>query len=461
MVFSSTAFLYVFLPLFLCSYALVPQRNLVILFFSLIFFTWGESYYVLLLLATVLFNYWIGNRIGPSSRDSLMLAIGVSVNLVVLAYYKYFGFLATQLLELSYTADQLPHLPLGISFFIFQSISYLVDVHRGEAERARSFSDLALYITMFPQLIAGPIVRYNTVAAAIVSRSITLTDVYEGILLFVAGLSYKVLIANNVALVADQVFALAIPELTTAAAWCGALAYSLQIYFDFAGYSLMAIGIGRILGFHFPKNFNYPYVSQSITEFWRRWHMSLSSWFRDYLYIPLGGNRRGPLRTYCNLALVFLLCGLWHGAAWTYLIWGLYHGALLVFERAVWNTVLEKWPGPLRWGYTCLMIVIGWVIFRADTLPQALDFLAVMFTPVSTGGSSIGELLSNETLFYAAIGTLLCAPMFKRLEPWRVTSTGQRSPAVLFALGGSFGLVLLCTLYVMAGTYNPFIYFRF
>jgi alginate O-acetyltransferase complex protein AlgI len=461
MVFSSTAFLYLFLPLFLCSYALIPQRNLVILFFSLLFFTWGESYYVLLLLGTVSFNYWIGNRIEPGSQDRFILGTGVAVNLVVLAYYKYFGFLATQVLGLDYTSERLPHLPLGISFFTFQSISYLVDVHRGKAQRARSFSDLALYITMFPQLIAGPIVRYNTVAAAIINRTITLADVYEGSLLFIVGLSYKVLIANNVALVADRAFGFSVADLSTVIAWTGALAYTLQIYFDFAGYSLMAIGIGRILGFHFPQNFNYPYISQSITEFWRRWHMSLSSWFRDYLYIPLGGNRHGALRTYCNLAIVFLLCGLWHGAAWTFVIWGLFHGALLVLERAGLSALLEKWPGTLRRIYTLLMIVIGWIIFRAENLDQVQGFLRVMFTPVYAGTADFYELVNNETMIFALLGVAISIPVFEPFKRHILAGPARRPAASLIALSGATALAMLCTIYVMAGTYNPFIYFRF
>ncbi len=461
MVFSSTSFLYVFLPLFLCCYVLIPQRNLVILFFSLLFFTWGESYYVILLLGTVAFNYLVGRNLGQSKHNKLLLGAGVAVNLLVLAYYKYFGFLVIQVLGLPYPVEQLPHLLLGISFFIFQSISYLVDVHTGKAERARSFTDLALYITMFPQLIAGPIVRYNTVAAAIVSRTITATDVYEGCLLFVAGLGYKVLIANNVALAADQAFALPLQELTSAGAWVGALAYTLQIYFDFAGYSLMAIGIGRIMGFHFPQNFNYPYISQSITEFWRRWHMSLSSWFRDYLYIPMGGNRHGPLRTYFNLCVVFLLCGLWHGAAWTFISWGLFHGALLVMERAGFDRVLQWCPSLLRRLYLLLMVIIGWVIFRADNLGQAQAFLGAMFIP--TGSSEVGlyDMVSNETLLFAGIGMLLSAPLFDPIKRRILSGKGQQPGVRLITLSTSLALGLLCTIYVMAGTYNPFIYFRF
>lgn len=314
---------------------------------------------------------------------------------------------------------------------------------------------------MFPQLIAGPIVRYNTVATAITNRTISITDVYEGSLLFIAGLSYKVLIANNVALVADQVFALPVQELATLNAWVGALAYTIQIYFDFAGYSLMAIGIGRIMGFHFPQNFNYPYTSQSITEFWRRWHMSLSSWFRDYLYIPLGGNRHGARRTYLNLVIVFFLCGLWHGAAWTFIVWGLFHGALLALERAGLSAMLNKCPSPLRRIYLLLMIVIGWVIFRSENLAQAKTFILTMLIPTHTATDNIYELVNHETALFAVIGVVLAVPVFDPIKR-RILAGANREPIVtLLALSGSVALSLLCTIYVMAGTYNPFIYFRF
>lgn len=462
MVFSSSAFLFVFLPLFLCAYALLPWRNMVILLFSLLFFSWGESYYLLLLLGTVAINYLVGRRLVAGSNNRLMLGLGVGINLAILAYYKYFGFMVTSILGLDYPREDIPHLPLGISFFIFQSISYLVDVHRGTARQARSFTDLALYITMFPQLIAGPIVRYNMVADSIVSRTVTFDGFYRGFVLFVFGLSYKVLIANNVAEVADSVFAMPSSELSSMAAWIGALSYTLQIYFDFAGYSLMAIGIGRMLGFRFPRNFNYPYIAGSITDFWRRWHMSLSSWFRDYLYIPLGGNRLGPARTYLNLGLVFLLCGLWHGAAWTFVAWGLFHGLLLVVERAGLAALLASLPRLVQTVYTLLMVVIGWVLFRSDSLPHAMQFLSVMFDPVAGPANTFAVLVNHQNTLAALVGAVLAMPVLAPLKQW-LAGSGSRIVVATVSVNLGFAVLLLglCSMSILSSTYNPFIYFRF
>ena len=468
MVFSTTSFLFVFLPLFLLCYALLPWRNLVALCFSLIFFAWGEGAYVVLLLLTIAANYLIGARLDRPAQRRWLLGAGVGLNLLILGYYKYFGFLVGTVLHLPIPEADIPHLPLGISFFIFQSISYLVDVYRGDSPKARSFFDLALYIAMFPQLIAGPIVRYGTVAAALVERSISLHDVYRGSLLFILGLSYKMLVANNTAEVADLVFALGPDQVDTITAWTGVLAYTLQIFFDFAGYSLMAIGLGRIMGFHFPQNFNYPYISQSITEFWRRWHMSLSSWFRDYLYIPLGGNRHGALRTYLNLFIVFFLCGLWHGAAWTYVAWGIFHGVVLAIERMGLKQGMVKLPRPIRHIYTLLLVMIGWVLFRAETFGQASLFLQVMFIPTVADSPAFAQLVTRENLFFALIGTLFCMPLLERSRLFKssdepLPGETNRVSALPVIRDGAIGLALLflCTIYVMSGTYNPFIYFRF
>jgi alginate O-acetyltransferase complex protein AlgI len=465
MVFSTTSFLFVFLPLFLLCYALLPWRNLVALCFSLVFFAWGEGAYVLLLLLTIWLNYVIGARLGQLGSN-LLLGVGIALNLFILGYYKYFGFLVNTALQLDVPQDDIPHLPLGISFFIFQSISYLIDVHRGDSPRARSFFDLALYIAMFPQLIAGPIVRYGTVAEALVQRHISLHDFYRGSLLFILGLSYKMLVANNTAEVADAVFALAPGEIDTATAWTGVVAYTLQIFFDFAGYSLMAIGLGRIMGFRFPQNFNYPYISQSITEFWRRWHMSLSSWFRDYLYIPLGGNRHGALRTYRNLFIVFFLCGLWHGAALTFVAWGIFHGAVLALERMGLMRVVASLPRPLRHIYALLLVMIGWVLFRAENFGQAGTFLHAMFFPAITDSPGFAELVSHENLLFAVLGCLFCVPFLERSILFRSVDDPVQDTKISIAplLRDSiigFILLVICTTYVMSGTYNPFIYFRF
>ncbi len=466
MVFSTLSFLFAFLPAFLLCYLLLPWRNTVALVFSLLFFAWGEGAYVLLLLGVITVNYGVGSRLSAESgKRKLWLAAGVAVNLGVLGYYKYLGFLLSDVLGMSPPPESIPHLPIGLSFFIFQSISYLVDVYRGDSPRAKSWFDLALYISMFPQLIAGPIVRYSTVALALREREITGDDVFRGAMLFVLGLAYKVLVANNAAEVADGVFDAPIEQVSTLVAWTGTVAYTLQIYFDFAGYSLMAIGIGRVMGFRFPRNFNYPYISRSITEFWRRWHISLSSWFRDYLYIPLGGNRKGRLRTYVNLFTVFVLCGLWHGAAWTFLAWGLFHGLLLVIERAGLGRVLERCWAPLRHGYLLLLVMVGWVLFRAETFSQAWGLLHRMFVPDASAPDGFWYWVTHENAMWMALGIVLSLPLAERLAATRHPETDDsdvpvgRARAVATVMA-TLALVL-CTVYVMSGAYNPFIYFRF
>ncbi|KAA9131373.1 MBOAT family protein [Marinihelvus fidelis] len=459
MVFSSITFLFVFLPLFLVCYVILPWRNLVALSFSLLFFAWGEGTYLLLLLATITLNHQVGRWVRDPRWGRLALATGVAVNLAILAWYKYLVFIMVDVLRLPPLAEP-PHLPIGLSFFIFQSISYLVDVRRGTAPRARSWFDLALYISMFPQLIAGPIVRYQSVAEAIRRRVVSAGDVYRGCVLFATGLAAKVLVANNVAVTADAVFALEPEQLSSAAAWTGALAYSLQIYFDFAGYSLMAIGIGRFMGFRFPRNFNHPYAAHSVTDFWRRWHISLSTWFRDYVYIPLGGNRKGPARTYANLFVVFVLCGLWHGAAWVFLAWGLYHGGLLVAERAGLERLLLRLWAPLRHAYTLLAVLVGWVLFRAEDIHQAGRFLATLFVPANPSRpESLAALVSHESAFFMLVG-VACSVPFWRVLPFSA-GAGNSALARPAALAASLAALLVCSVYVMSGGYNPFIYFRF
>ncbi|GAB5415566.1 MAG: MBOAT family protein [Congregibacter sp.] len=477
MVFSTTAFLFAFLPAFLLSYALLPWKNTVALVFSLLFFSWGEGSYVLLLLAVIALNYVAGSLIAVSELDAKpwrrgpsrcsILTLAVCLNLATLFYYKYFAFVVSDVFGLPLSENLAPHLPLGISFFIFQSISYLVDVYRRDAVAARSYFDLALYISMFPQLIAGPIVRYTAVAQDLQERSIVAADVIQGLRWFVVGLAYKVLLANNNAEIADAVFTAAPSGLSAGAAWLGVLAYTLQIFFDFAGYSLMAMGLGRVMGFHFPRNFNYPYVSRSITEFWRRWHMSLSSWFRDYLYIPLGGNRSGSLQTYRNLVVVFFLCGLWHGAAWTFVIWGLFHGGLLVLERWGLSEVLARLPFGLSMAYTLLMIMLGWVFFRADSLYEAIAIVHAMTGLVANGDvSSVSSFTSKENLLFLGVAVVMCLPWLERgrWRTWVEPGTVQaRQGVIAIALDVFIGALLLglCSIFVLSGTYNPFIYFRF
>jgi alginate O-acetyltransferase complex protein AlgI len=462
MVFASVTFLFYFLPIAILLYALLPARNAVALALSLVFYAWGEGVYVLLLLGVVASNYLSGRLISRFASRLWPLAIGVAVNLGVLAYFKYFGFLINDVLSLGDGIEP-PHLPLGISFFIFQSISYLVDVYRGDARPARGVLDLALYITMFPQLIAGPIVRYASVSETIRHRHIDLEQVMKGAALFVLGLAQKLLVANNMAEIADTAYAADLSTVDFTLSWLGTLAYTLQIFFDFAGYSLMAIGLGRIMGFTFPQNFNYPYISRSVTEFWRRWHISLSSWFRDYLYIPLGGNRKGPMRTYFNLVTVFFLCGLWHGASWTFIVWGLFHGLLLVVERLGLGRVLSALPPLLANAYTLFVVIIGWVLFRAENFTQATVFLKAMFLGAAPGKLEFAEIVSNENLFFALIGIVFSTPLISRLADRASTRMRSHSPAVAYSAGTFLYLSLfaVCVVYVMSGTYNPFIYFRF
>ena len=475
MVFSSVTFLFFFLPAFLVCYALLPFRNATLLLFSVLFYIWGEGVFVLVLLLSVAINYLAGRAIaGAHARcRGLALTIGIVANLVLLTYFKYFGFLVFDLLRLDQLDPSIvPHLPLGISFFTFQSISYLIDVYRRDARPARSAWDLALYIMMFPQLIAGPIVRYASVARQIQRRTIHFNYAIHGLLFFAVGLSQKTLIANNVAGVADSIFSLPLDNLSAAIAWSGSLAYTLQIYFDFAGYSNMAIGLGLLMGFKFPRNFNYPYISQSITEFWRRWHMSLSSWFRDYLYIPLGGNRRGAFTTYRNLLAVFLLCGLWHGASWTFVAWGLYHGMLLILERIGLARLMGSTPRGIRHLYALLAIVVGWVLFRAETFQQASAFLAQMFwlQGPSPDAPGIWEHLTNQQLFFALVGIVASTPAARQIVSRFVTDrdvqvTRRSRPGkpmrIATDLGFALTLIFLCSTYIASGTYNPFIYFRF
>ncbi len=459
MVFSSIPFLFFLFPLFLLLYLVLPWKNLCILAFSLVFYAWGEGIFVLLLLATTFVNFGIGKAIaGGSARWALPL--GVAINLGILAYFKYAAFLIDEVLALDVFGSGGPHLPLGISFFIFQSITYLVDLQRREARPARSFSDLALYIAMFPQLIAGPIVRYATVAEAIADRQIDGKDVRRGASYFVVGLACKTLIADNAAKVADAAFAVDLSTVDAMTAWLGGLTYTLQIYFDFAGYSLMAIGLGRIMGFRFPQNFDHPYVSRSITEFWRRWHISLSTWFRDYLYIPLGGNRMGPARTYLHLFIVFLLCGLWHGAAWTFVAWGMFHGLLLVVERVGMGRVLGSAPRWLAHAYTLTCVVVGWVLFRSETFAQAGMFLRAMVGLGPESQRHFSELVSHESLSFACLGVLFSMPVGR----WLRERYGPSMPASAIGparFAAICCLFVLCSIYILAGTYSPFIYFRF
>ncbi len=463
MAFSSISFLFFFFPAFLGAYYFLPWKNAVLLTGSLVFYAWGEPRFVPLLMLSALLNYGAGRAIAGAARHRLhLLWAGVAANLGMLAYFKYAGFLAGIVNQLGaplHAAVPVPAvvLPLGISFFTFQGISYLVDVYRGQVDAQKSFLRFAMYKAMFPQLIAGPIVRYSQIAAEIEQRSVSNARLLGGLYQFVIGLAQKVLIANSVALVADHLFAAPAASLGVAAAWIGIVCYAIQILYDFSGYSNMAIGIGQMIGFTYPRNFDRPYSARSLTEFWRRWHISLSSWFRDYVYVPLGGNRAGAVRTYLNLLVVFFLCGLWHGAAWTFVLWGLWHGLFLVLERLGLGRVLARLPGVLAQAYALLVVLVGWVWFRADSVAHALAYLRAM-----AGLQSPDPLAHPWQLDLGYSGALALALGLLLVLPRRAATVGPAGAAGMAIKGaGAAALFVLAVTSLASGTYNPFIYFRF
>ena len=480
MVFSSTLFLFLFLPLTLLGYFMAGPRgkNAVLLFASLFFYAWGETVYLLVMLFSILSNYIFGLLIerdqqrGGRGRGALVFA--VACNLGLLAFFKYANF-AVANLNAALAMVQMPplvmqpvHLPIGISFFTFQALSYIIDLYRQQTTVQKSLLNFALYKSLFPQLIAGPIVRYKDVALEIDQRSVRLDDLGYGVQRFIIGLGKKVLIANVLGKAADYIFSLPPDRLPASLAWLGAIAYTLQIYYDFSGYSDMAIGLGRVFGFHFLENFNYPYISRSIREFWRRWHISLSSWFRDYLYIPLGGNKHGGARTSFNLLLVFFLCGLWHGANWTFIVWGLYHGCFLVFERTAFaRRLIDRLPRALQHVYVMLVVIIGWVFFRAETLNDALGYLQAMlqFSTPALFNSYLFLTINNE--FYGALvlGILGMGPIQAFFEHRAAITTNppwwQSRPCRIAGLCSLVFVLVYSVASLMGGAHNPFLYFRF
>ena len=480
MVFSSVTFLFAFLPvvLILVTVCGKSSQNLTLLICSLFFYAWGETVYVFLMIGSICLNYSCGlliNLAQSHQRERLAsytLAIGIVINLLLLCYYKYADFLFQSLLSISPIAivqsDSFSnvHLPLGISFFTFQAMSYLIDVYRKETPAQTNFINSALYISLFPQLIAGPIVRYKDIANQITERRTSFKLFHSGVQRFTFGLAKKCLIANPLGEIADQIFAVD-QGLTTPVAWLGLFCYTLQIYFDFSGYSDMAIGLGRMFGFRFLENFNYPYIAKSLQDFLLRLHISLSSWFRDYLYIPLGGNRVGPVRTYLNLVVVFLLCGLWHGASWNFVIWGAIHGFFLALERIGMAELLQRSPKVVQHAYTLLVVMLAWVFFRAETLPEALEYMLTLLS-VQSGDSDmvyIEQYLNSYVLVVLIFGCLLSTPFAKQLNVAFFKSTyGNFRSAVLYSLASNVVLVallLFSVLSISAGAYNPFIYFRF
>jgi alginate O-acetyltransferase complex protein AlgI len=471
MVFTSPTFLFLFLPVVLAAFAVTPKRfrTSLLVAASWLFYAWGEKHLVLLLALSTAINWALAlllDRAAAPHTRRLLLTIGVIVNIGALVYFKYTNFLV---LNLSALLEQLGapaiehapvHLPIGISFVTFEALSYVVDVYRRHTPAARNPVHVAFYLSFFPHLIAGPILRFADIAAPLPRPTVTLERLDLGVSRFINGLGKKMLLANPLGHAADQIFALPAAELGTPTAWLGIVCYALQIYFDFSGYSDMAIGMGHMFGFTLPENFRHPYTAESIRDFWRRWHISLSSWFRDYLFVPLGGNRGGRLKTYRNLLTVFLLCGFWHGASWTFVVWGLFHGVFLVLERTRFGAALAAAPVSVRRVYALLVVLVGWVFFRAETFTGALSYLAAMFGRGGPAAVLPMYYLSLEVQIALVVAAFLATrPLQSRLIDVARTAAGPalRAPAVAVQAA----VLALSLLYVAAGTYNPFIYFRF
>lgn len=474
MLFSSMIFLWIFLPCILLIYFLIDMKykNLLLLIASLIFYAWGEPKYIILMLINVGINYYFGicvEEVKSIYIAKLLVGICIIINLLILGYFKYYNFLIESVNAIinSNISSKVIALPVGISFYTFQALSYVVDIYRSRRDHLgikaqKNFLNLALYISLFPQLIAGPIVKYHDIELQLINRKSNIKTVTYGIKRFSYGLGKKVLISNILAGVADKIFIMPLSELSTGIAWLGIISYTLQIYYDFSGYSDMAIGLGKMFGFEFMENFNYPYISRSIQEFWRRWHIALSTWFKEYLYIPLGGNRKGAIRTYINLLVVFFATGLWHGASWNFIIWGLFHGIFIVIERMGLGKYLkERRYRIISHIYTLLVVIIGWVFFRAETLSYALGFIKTMFIPTIVSiPYAIGYYMTKEILITLIVGIVLCGILQTYIIKFKEILYAQKRTYIyeLFVLPC---ILFFCIMYLVSGAYNPFIYFRF
>ncbi len=470
MVFSSLVFLFVFLPLTLLLYFSVPRRlrNTILLIVSLIFYAWGEPIYIILMLFSTVTDFVHGLLVeryrNQPKKAKLVVLSSITINLGLLVFFKYSTFLLTNINLLFHTNFYIPQmsLPIGISFYTFQTMSYTIDVFRQEAKAKKNMIDLGAYVTMFPQLIAGPIVRYQTIANQLDHR-VESEDLFaKGIWRFTIGLGKKVLLANNIGLLWNQIQLTEMSDLSILMAWLGLVAFGFQIYFDFSGYSDMAIGLGYLLGFELLENFNYPYISQSITEFWRRWHISLGSWFRDYVYIPLGGNRKGKKRMYLNLFIVWMLTGLWHGASWNFVLWGLYFGILIIIEKAFLLFWLSRAPRWMRHVYTIILLLIGWGLFAFEDFHQLINYFTVLF------GLRNATWVNQETLYYLSqniilfvLLTIASTPMI-RLIGQKLFNSPYGSVIKAFIVPMICLLILIAsTAYLVDSSYNPFLYFRF
>ncbi len=471
MVFSSITFLFIFLPSVLVIYYLISNkfRNLFLTFSSLFFYAWGEQKLVMLMIFSIAINYLGGLIIGQTANkknkrfSKATLLFFITINIATLVYFKYTNFFIESLSNLgifgSSSLDEII-LPIGISFFTFQGMSYLIDIYYRRVNPQKSLISLALYISMFPQLIAGPIVRYIDISKQIDAvRQFKTQQFQQGVKRFITGLFKKVIIANQMGFVADTVFVNS-AEVGSVALWVGIICYAFQIYFDFSGYSDMAIGLGKMFGFDFLENFDHPYISKSIQEFWRRWHISLSTWFRDYLYIPLGGNRKGVSRTYFNLIIVFFVTGLWHGASWNFIVWGLYHGVFLIIERVWLGNALRKYKF-IGHVYAIFVVLIGWVFFRAETLPAALNYIEGMFSFNHEGSQLVYQYFDLYFVFISVLAIIFSTNAIARLKE-RILRTSQKTrPALVSSYFIYLFLLFICILELAESNYNPFIYFRF
>ena len=459
MLFSSIVFLFYFLPIVLLAYFVVPKKakNIVLLIASIFFYSWGEPVYVFLMIFSAIFNYFMAIDIGRAkvhqSSGKSTLIFTVVVNLFILSFFKYYGFLMDTVngilgTDIKYTALALP---IGISFYTFQALSYIFDVYRGNVKVQVNPLKFTLYLSLFPQLIAGPIVKYKDIAEQLDERHVTLEKFGDGTMRFLLGLGKKVILANNLGAIYTQIMAVSDSQVSVLTYWIGIIAYTLQIYFDFSGYSDMAIGLGRMFGFEFMENFNYPYISKTITEFWRRWHMSLSTWFREYVYIPLGGNRVSV-----HLLVVWSLTGLWHGASWNFVVWGLYYGVLLILEKYLIGKYIEKAPTWAQHLYAMIIVMIGWVFFSSTDLSAALEYLKVLFCMGGVPFANTYTLyLLRTNLILLAIGCLTSTP-----EPMKQFNILCKKNAVI-AIIMILLVLVLATAYLIFSSYNPFLYFRF
>ena len=467
MVFSSLAFIFVFLPILLLVYFISPYKykNIILLTFSIIFYALGEPRYILLIIISMIINYILSiliyNNKENKDKKKLLLFTTILLNIAVMVFFKYYSFIIDNvnlIFNSNLNVIEIP-LPLGISFYTFQLISYIMDVYKGKLTPQKNVVKFSLYLLMFPQLVAGPIVKYSDIEKQIDYRETNIIKFGQGVERFIIGLGKKVIIANNLGLIWDKVKLVNIESLSLFSAWIGIIAFTLQIYFDFSGYSDMAIGLGKILGFDFLENFNYPYISKSITEFWRRWHISLGSWFKEYLYIPLGGNKRGKLIQFRNIIIVWLTTGLWHGASWNFIIWGLYFGFILYFEKIFLKKILGKLPKILCNLYTMIIVIIGWVFFDSNNLSSAIDYIKVMFGFGNVNCDSLGMYLFSTNVLLIVISIIISTNVLnKTIEQMKKYFKMNDLIITVFI---KIMIFIISIAYLISETYNPFLYFRF